>query len=184
MRVVEDEIKRLANLVTEFLDFARPHPLSKRPVEMGPLCERVRGLVAHAAEAASVQLELDLPDAEVVLDADPAKLEQVLLNLVGNAIEAAGPGREGAVTLRVRKHPRFALIEVEDRGIGIADPRAPLFDPFYSTKQAGTGLGLAIVHRVVTDHGGSVDFKSGEGTTTFRVTLPLAGWEERIGAMT
>ncbi len=183
VQVVDDEIKRLANLVTEFLDFARPHPLYKRPVEMRPLCERVRGLVAHAANAAGVQVDLDLPDVEVVLEADPAKLEQVLLNLVRNAIEAARPG-EGPVTLRVRKHPRFARIEVEDRGVGIENPDAPLFDPFYSTKQAGTGLGLAIVHRVVTDHGGSVEFKSGGGTTTFQVTLPLAGWNERTGAMT
>ncbi len=181
VRTVDDEIKRLADLVTEFLDFARPRPLNKKPVELRTLCTKIVQLAANDAGAKDCSLVLDLPDGDVSLEADGAKLEQVLLNLVQNAIDASTSG--GKVVLRARKQPRLAQIEVEDEGPGISDAAAPIFDPFYTTKEKGTGLGLAIVHRIVTDHGGSIDFKSGAGKTTFRVQLPLPGWRARQGAV-
>ncbi|NUO50799.1 MAG: PAS domain S-box protein [Polyangiaceae bacterium] len=185
VRVVDDEIKRLANLVTEFLEFARPRPLTKKPVELRGLSQRIVQLAASNAAAAHVTLVLDLPDADVTIDADGAKIEQVLLNLVHNAIEAMAPLSGGNATLRVRKHPRVVHVEVDDQGPGIPDDAAPIFDPFYSTKESGTGLGLAIVHRIVTDHGGTIDFKCSPGKTTFRVILPLPGWDNaRMGATT
>jgi nitrogen-specific signal transduction histidine kinase len=79
------------------------------------------------------------------------------------------------VTLRTRRRPRHALIEIEDDGPGLPSPEAPIFDAFYSTKPNGTGLGLAIVHRIVTDHGGTVEVESVPGRTLFRVLLP-ATW--------
>ncbi len=185
VRVVDEEIKRLANLVTEFLEFARPRPLSKKPVALGSLCQRIVQLMESTAAAANVTLVLDLPDAELTIDADGARLEQVLLNLVQNAIEAMAPLSGGRATIRVRKQPRTANIDVEDQGPGIPDEADPIFDPFYSTKENGTGLGLAIVHRIVTDHGGTIDFKSSPGKTIFRVALPLLGWNHsRMGATT
>ena len=66
------------------------------------------------------------------------------------------------------------LLDVEDDGPGLPSPEAPIFDAFFSTKEGGTGLGLAITHRIVTDHGGSIDVSSKTGKTTFRVILPLA----------
>lgn len=175
VKVVSDEIKRLSALVSEFLDFARPKPLDRKVVSIQSIAGRVTQLVAADAAAAKVEITTDLPSTELLVDGDRSKLEQVLLNLVANAIEAALP-HEGAgkVTLSARREPLHAVIEVADDGPGIAGPTAHIFDAFYSTKASGTGLGLAIVHRIVTDHGGSIDVESRPGRTVFRVTLPVA----------
>jgi signal transduction histidine kinase len=171
--VVGDEIKRLALLVSEFLDFARPKPLSVRPVVAQALCQRASGLVAAQAEKVRVNVQLDLPPSTLTFNADAAKLEQVLLNLLNNAVEALGPAGGGRVVLRARRQPRHVTLEVEDDGPGLARPDAPIFDAFFSTKPEGTGLGLAIVHRIVTDHNGIIDVESRPGKTRFKVTLPL-----------
>jgi PAS domain S-box-containing protein len=176
VNVVGDEIKRLATLVNEFLDFARPQPPQIKPTQARALCDRVMHLVSSKAEAAGVTLTLDFPSNDPTLHVDPAKLEQVLLNLLANAIEAlalAPGGGGGHVVLRVRRLPRSIFFEVEDDGPGLPSEGAPIFDPFFSTKPDGTGLGLAISHRIVSDHGGDLDVESRLGRTLFRVTLPL-----------
>jgi signal transduction histidine kinase len=130
-------------------------------------------LAQSDAQRAQVELIADMPSSDVTVEVDGARIEQVLLNLLHNAIEALAPQGGGRVVLRARREPRFALIEVEDEGPGLTSPEAPIFDPFYSTKPHGTGLGLAIVHRIVTDHGGTIDFVSRPGRTIFRVRLPI-----------
>ncbi|HLM74577.1 MAG TPA: ATP-binding protein, partial [Polyangiaceae bacterium] len=173
VKVVGDEIKRLSALVSEFLDFARPQPLQKKAVSIRTLCERAAQIMAPDAARANIEVKLDLPVADQTLDLDPRKMEQVLLNLLRNAIEAQEPAGSGTVTVRVRRQPRQEVIEIEDAGPGLSDPQAPIFDPFFSTKPAGTGLGLAIVHRIVTDHDGAIDVHSHAGKTIFRITLPI-----------
>jgi PAS domain S-box-containing protein len=171
-RVVADEITRLANLVTEFLDFARPKPLQLKSMSLFKLCEHARTMVMPQARDTSVAVSCDLPSADTDFMADQAKLTQVLLNLLQNAVEAAGSG--GNVVLRARRGPRHVFLDIEDDGPGLQTPDAPIFDAFFSTKEGGTGLGLAITHRIVTDHGGTIDVSRKTGKTTFRVTLPLA----------
>jgi PAS domain S-box-containing protein len=171
VQVVGDEIKRLSALVTEFLDFARPKPLERRPVVLQRLCEKVASFVTPTAAPSTVVL--DLPTAELTLEADAAKLEQVVLNLVQNGLDAMSSSG-GKLTLRLRRQPLHAVLEIQDEGPGLPDPAAPIFDAFYTTKPNGTGLGLAIVHRIVTDHGGSITFESRPGKTCFRIVLPLS----------
>ncbi len=171
--VVGDEITRLALLVTEFLDFARPKPLSVKPFVLQALCIRVVGLVTSQTAATRVAVTTDLPARELVVEGDGSKLEQVLLNLLQNGIEALAPGGGGSVVLRVRRQPRLAVIEVEDDGPGLPRSDAPIFDAFFSTKPNGTGLGLAIAHRIVSDHNGTLTVESRPGRTRFRVTVPL-----------
>lgn len=173
VKVVGDEIQRLSALVSEFLDFARPQKLQKRAISIRALCERAAQIVAPDAARANVDVKMDLPMADLTLELDPGKMEQVLLNLLKNAIEAQEPVGFGSVTVRVRRQPRQEIIEIEDEGPGLTDPHAPIFDPFFSTKPTGTGLGLAIVHRIVTDHEGTIDVHSHSGKTIFRVTLPI-----------
>jgi len=173
-RVVADEITRLAHLVTEFLDFARPKPLQLKATSLFKLCDHARSMVLTQAEAVRVDVSCDLPSTDLEFQADQAKLTQVLLNLLQNAVEATGNGGGGSVVLRARRGPRHVIIDVEDDGPGLSTPEAPIFDAFFSTKEGGTGLGLAITHRIVTDHGGSIDVSSKTGRTTFRVILPLA----------
>ena len=171
--VVDDEIKRLASLVTEFLDFARPKPLAKKDVGLVALCERVLPLVAPAAAAAKATMTHDYPQKDIIVSGDAAKLEQVLLNLAQNAVEALAGSGGGHVAVRVRRQPKHAILEVEDDGPGLPSPDAPIYDAFYSTKPNGTGLGLAITHRIVTDHGGTIDATSKPGRTVFRIQLPI-----------
>ena len=171
--VVGEEIKRLSALVTEFLDFARPKPLELSPTSIRRTCERISRQIAAAAQKAAIQVDLDLPQTDIVLELDTAKIDQLLQNLLQNAIEALEPIGGGTITLRVYRKPRHLVIEVEDDGPGLPSPDAPIFDPFYSTKPNGTGLGLAIAHRIATDHSGSIDVESAEKKTLFRVMLPI-----------
>lgn len=170
--VIAEEIQRLARLTTEFLDFARPKPLAFEQVSARALVERVHALSLEDAQQAHVALRLDVPPRDVVFAGDAGRLEQVLLNLTRNAIEAVEPIGSGNVTLRIRRRPRDVLFEVEDDGAGLSTT-APIFDAFYSTKATGTGLGLAITHRIVSDHGGSISVTSDPGRTVFSVLLPL-----------
>ena len=171
--VVREEIKRLGALVTEFLDFARPKPLDLQPTSVRALCEHILPLAAPSASAGKITVKCHHPSTDFLVEMDAAKMEQVLLNLVRNAVESLEPGGRGTVTVRARRKPRFAVIEVEDDGPGLVSSDAPIFDAFYSTKSSGTGLGLAIVHRIVTDHEGSIDVESQPGHTVFRISLPL-----------
>lgn len=177
--VVRSEIERLSALTTEFLDFAKPHPLNLERVDLVGVCQRVAVLLGDDAVAHKSIVTLDLPRQPVVAHADAAKLEQVVLNLARNGLEAMAPNG-GALTIRVRRKPQSAVIEVDDEGPGFDDDQ-PIFDAFYSTKSSGTGLGLAIVHRIVTSHGGTVEASRHQGKTTFRVTVPAGSnveWSE------
>ncbi len=172
LTVVRSEIQRLSSLTTDFLDFARPRPLDRVTSDLGALCARVAQVVAGKAVDAGVEVKLDLPKTPLMIGIDPGKIEQVLLNLAHNGVEAMAPGG-GTLVMRVRRKPIEALIEIEDGGGGLS-PDAPVFDPFYSTKSEGTGLGLAIAHSIVSAHGGVLEFESSQGKTVFRVTLPIA----------
>ncbi len=173
VKVVSEEIKRLSNLVDEFLDFARPKPLERKEVELKAVCRRAVQLVEGPAAAAGVAVRAELPESAVVVEIDPARVEQVLLNLLNNAIEALASGGRGTVVLRARRAPLHFVLEVEDDGPGLPPGHAPVFDAFYTTKPSGTGLGLAIVHRIVTDHGGAISYESRPGRTLFRATIPI-----------
>ena len=169
--VVGDEIQRLSNLVTEFLQFARPCPLEKQRVVLSEVVKRVERLLKQPG--ATTELRADLPLAEVVVEGDGDQLEQLLLNLARNAMEALHGHPRGIVTIRLRRAPREALLEVEDNGPGLSNPEAPIFDAFFTTKAGGTGLGLSIVHRIAQDHGGTVEVVSAPGRTIFTTHLPL-----------
>jgi len=171
VKLVGDEIRRLSSLVKDFLVFARPNPPSLRASSLHAICQKVLSVVEADAIAGEVRVEPDLATQDPTVFVDPEKLEQALLNLMRNAIDAVASTGGGRVVLRTRRQPRHAVIEVEDEGPGLPSPDAPIFDAFYSTKAHGTGLGLAIVNRVITDHDGTVDVESRPGRTVFRVTL-------------
>ncbi|MDP3273639.1 MAG: protoglobin domain-containing protein [Deltaproteobacteria bacterium] len=170
---VSDEIRRLSLLVRDFLVFARPTPPTLEPLEINDLTTRVLSLIQADALAAGVTLKSDLAKEPLQVRGDRNKLQQVFLNLLRNAVEAVSTSL-GTVTLRTRRRPRHAVIEVHDDGAGIPSDNAPIFDAFFSTKPNGTGLGLAIVHRIVSDHGGTVEVESSPANTVFRVLLPAA----------
>jgi signal transduction histidine kinase len=170
--VVHDEIRRLEQLVTDFLAFARPQSLDLKPVALAELLQGLTEQLRPEAEAAKVVLEVSIDARTGTIEADAERLRQVLINLLRNAVEATEE-RGGQMTLRALPEDEegFVTIQIEDTGPGIPDD-APIFDAFYTTKATGTGLGLAIVHRIVQEHGGTIQFESRPGRTCFSLRLP------------
>ncbi len=172
MTIVHREITRLNALIGDLLDYANPRP--QRPVELdlGVLVEETLQVARGDQAFADVELTCEV-DQPLTITADPAKLRQVLWNLVRNAADAASAGGKH-VKVTARSGAVAATITVADDGPGIPpDQIARIFDPFFTTKSAGTGLGLATSHAVVAEHRGQIDVIStvGEGTKMV-VTLP------------
>ncbi|MFK7987094.1 MAG: ATP-binding protein [Sandaracinaceae bacterium] len=170
-----EEVDRLQRIVTEFSKFARmPRP---RPVELS-VVDVVRHVVGlHTGGEVDIQLE---GDGEPMVRADREQLTQVLVNLVQNACDAAKArhGGHGAeVRVIVEPDGDGARVRVVDNGPGIPhEEKSRVFEPYYTTKSGGTGLGLAIVHRIVSDHGGTLEIDDTEGGgATFEIVLTRTG---------
>jgi len=175
------EMARLAGLVEDFLQFARPQPLRLERADLRAFAHDTVALVAPEASALGAGLDIGA-GAPVFTDFDREKMKQVLLNLVRNALEAAGRG--GKVRIDVQHRDGSAALTVEDNGRGFPED-APIFEPFFTTKVGGTGLGLAIAHRIVADHGGVLSAASRPGNTTvFSVLLPIGHTEKERGTVT
>jgi signal transduction histidine kinase len=179
MDSVKEEINRLNDLVSDFLNLGRPARLKLRELDARSLVEEVAGLVRAKAEQQGVRLAVRVTseaygshslDTHIQADAD--QLKTCFSNLAINAVQAMPEG--GALTITL--HPRSSNVEVQfaDTGHGIApESLEHLFEPYFTTKEKGTGLGLALTKKLIEDHGGrvTVDSKLGVGTT-FAVTLP------------
>ncbi len=188
-QVIYDESLRMGRLVKDLLDLARMEAghmeMNMGLVELAPLYRRVHRKFLGLCKEKDIRLECVLPSEDIVLQkADQDRLEQVLTNLLGNAIRHTMSGK--SIYLRYQtltyQNSSAALIEVEDEGEGIPPEDIPyIFERFYKADKArtrgtagGTGLGLAIVKNIVEAHQGSVNVRSivGQGTT-FSVILPL-----------
>jgi signal transduction histidine kinase len=173
-RSILEEVARLKNIVQEFSSFARMPQPTLRPVDLNELVEAALALYTGGALALERSLEPGLPAAL----ADRDQLQQVLLNLLENARDAAqAGGRPPRVAVRTRALDGAQVeLEIVDNGPGLTDEaRAKIFTPYYTTKARGTGLGLAIVHRIVSDHGGEIHVGGvpGEGAV-FTLRLPIS----------
>jgi PAS domain S-box-containing protein len=169
IELADSEMTRLAALVENFLQFARPQPLRLATGDLRSTADAMVALVGPEAEGIGVTVSVR-PGRPVWAEFDDEKMKQVLLNLLRNAIEATTPG--GEVSVRVEPRDEVARLEVTDQGRGVPSG-APIFEPFFTTKEQGTGLGLAIVHRIVSDHGGAVEVQSQDGSTTFSIWIPV-----------
>jgi two-component system C4-dicarboxylate transport sensor histidine kinase DctB len=174
-KLVDTEVLRLNRLLNDLLGFARPRPLKLKTTDLVEVVDRVCRLMAERLAAEGIRLETDLPPRlEALCDAE--QMEQILLNLVLNAIEAMETiDGERTITIRVRAINGSVEIRVGDTGPGIADAdREKLFDPFFTTKTTGGGLGLSTVQSIVMHHHGSVDAHNREnGGAEFTVRLPI-----------
>lgn len=170
--IIQKESRRLNQLLTTFLSFARPSPPDLKAVEIDGLLDSVIVLAQHAGEATRRDLKKDIQPGLSRLECDPEQLKQVLFNLVMNAMQATPPG--GTVMLAARKDGNKVTIEVQDQGCGIReDCLDRVFDPFFTTKTAGTGLGLSTAHQIVSQHGGTLTVaRNSPDGVTMRVSLP------------
>jgi signal transduction histidine kinase len=183
------EIARLRDIAEDLTLFAATPRLSNADLDLVALARDAAAAVTELAEDCGVTVQLDLPPGSLALRGDGAKLQSALVNLLRNAVEAMGPGAFGeglddppprgerVVELALRQVGEVALLEVFDRGPGLApEVRARLFEPFVTTKRTGTGLGLVIVKRVVEAHGGRVEAAARpDGGMVFRVLIPAGG---------
>jgi len=172
-RMVAAEVDRLNGVVSRLVDLARPHAVCVAPQPVDALVASATEVLRPWARSAGVAIDVK-PDAdELRVRADRDQMQQVLMNLMHNAVQAAS--KPGRVAVRWFPAPPWAVIEVEDSGSGFT-PEAldRAFSPFFTTKPEGVGLGLAIVKRLVEEQGGEVGARNvAAGGACVWVRLPL-----------
>jgi len=173
---------RITNIVRRVLDYARRRPPKRAVFRAADLVGQTGALLKSFATQNDVRLIYEHPGDDVEVEADPDQLQQTLINVVMNAIQATPPG--GSVTLSVERTERatqghqseFVMFRVADTGEGIDDDiRARMFEPFFTTKPPGegTGLGLSVARDIVEEHGGALEVSSARGHgSSFRIYLP------------
>lgn len=203
IETIHREARRAAKIVKDLLTFARRRESSERNrVDLNGIVRYIADTQRYAMETHGVLCDLVLSDEPAMVAADPAQLEQVMLNLLVNARQAlesmsatVAAGRNGPsatrtplIVIRTAVRDNMVTLEVSDNGPGIAPGELPrIWDPFWTTKEEGegTGLGLSVVHGIVTGHGGTIDVESRVGHgTTFAVSLPAFGRDGSDGRAT
>jgi len=192
-RIIVEQVDRVSGLVRQLLDYSRRQGGQATLVDVRPLVAMSLDMLRPLAERAGVSLVWSRPAEPTVVRADAIQLEQVVTNLVMNAVQAMTS--EGTVRVEVgrgkpgarRESPsgqEEIWLRVEDDGPGIPPEHLPhVFEPFYTTKPVGegSGLGLAVVQAIVEEHGGRVDVESDPGVgTRFTVYLAAAHEKERL----
>ena len=172
------DLERVGEHVTEhahrLMDLARPGPSHAQRLNVNRVIQEVVAMMHGAGRLTGVAVELVLEEQPVIVTVNKTRIEQILVNLIGNATEAMRGG--GKLMIAAHTSDGRVIIEVADTGSGIAPDLLPrIFEPFYTTKPEGTGLGLPVVKEIVESYGGAlvVDSTLGAGTT-FRFDLPLS----------
>jgi signal transduction histidine kinase len=177
LSLMATELERCGNIVSGLLSFSREAPNEFRNTDLNEVMDSVFMLTQHKMEMVNIQCELDLAEAPLIINGDFNRLQQCLLNLVFNAIEAMPSGGRLHMANRRSSSKKMATIEIEDNGEGVDEENMDhLFDPFFTTKEEGkgTGLGLSIVHGVVKMHRGDIRVKSRPGVgSKFTIKFPL-----------
>jgi two-component system NtrC family sensor kinase len=175
LELIAGESRRCGELVKNLLTFSRTPPMNVQATDLNAVVERSLRVVQHQFEMNGIQVQTDLAPNVPKVQCDPSQIEQVLLALMMNALDAMPRGGNLWITTQVAPLSDHFVIMVRDDGAGIpADVLPNIFEPFLTTKESGVGLGLAISHGIVERHDGRIDVTSelGKGTT-FTITLPI-----------
>jgi len=173
LKEVQQEVLHIKKILSDLLEYARPKMPSFRTEDLNVTAERAVSLARQQIRSQPIEIILTKAEGLAPMEHDSAQIQQVLLNLLLNAIQAI-PG-QGAVRVAVESRDDFAQVIVADNGRGIAPEHLPnLFRPFFTTKGQGTGLGLSLARRIAEAHGGRIEVASTVGVgSTFTVWLPL-----------
>ncbi len=179
LALIRSEAFRCKQITNGLLDFSRNRAGEPAPVSLIEVVKAAARLLRHQRRAKNIEFQVEVADDLAVIAGDAGQLQQVVIILAENAIDAMAQG--GTLTLRTSNEGAGVRLQVRDTGVGIAQENvAKIFDPFFTTKEVGrgTGLGLAVCYGIVTEHGGhiSVDSTVGRGTT-FTVSLPALSAE-------
>jgi PAS domain S-box-containing protein len=173
-QVVIDQIDRVTRLIKQLLDYVRPAPAVMEEVDLARVLHAVANLIEPQAAKRSVRLHVDTGE-QPKLHADPDQVQQMIVNLVLNAIDACE--RNGNVWLRTKSLAQGVALEISDDGHGIPrEIQKQVFDPFFTTKKRGqgTGLGLWVVAQLVRAHAAEIELDSVPGKgTVIRITWPV-----------
>ncbi len=180
-RLLQEEVNRLNQFVTEFLHYAKQSVPDPVPVNVSELLQNTLFLFNERLKEKAITLDKDFDDSLPLVPIDPYQMEQVIINLLMNAIDAMSKNGKLEVATRLRMPAEKAIptatavIFIKDDGVGISDKEMNhIFDPFFSTKENGTGLGLPISLGIIENHGGLLWIKSrkDKGTTAV-IELPV-----------
>jgi two-component system NtrC family sensor kinase len=175
LQTIRDSATRANVIVTDLLKFARQSTPEMQRRDMRDTLNSVFRLTEYLLRKGKITLELNMPKKPVMILYDAQQIEQVLINLVTNAVQAMPDG--GTLTANLSTHEGQAEIDIQDTGIGIPPENLPrIFDPFFTTKPEGegTGLGLSVSYGIISEHGGKIEVESEPGVaTTFRISLPM-----------
>jgi two-component system NtrC family sensor kinase len=172
--LIRSEAFRCKTITTGLLDFSRVRTGNRHEIDLGEVIRSSANLLSHQRRGDNIEFNLDISADLPLIKADEGLIQQAIIALATNAIDAMPEG--GILTLRVFEEKRRIVVEVKDTGIGIkTEDVSKIFEPFFTTKEIGkgTGLGLAVCYGIITDHGGRLNVRSNFGKgTTFTIYLP------------
>ncbi|HEY1188814.1 MAG TPA: HAMP domain-containing sensor histidine kinase, partial [Gemmata sp.] len=171
LRVALRQLARIESNLRQFLALGKPPTSARKPCDLAELIGQAVSLLKPQCQHAGTTVVWEPPGEGVVITGDPTHLSHLFGNVIGNAVEAAGPG--GTVRVRLRASPAGAHVDVSDTGPGPPAPIAEtLFDPFVTGKDQGIGLGLAVAKQAADAHGGSIRWARADEHTVFTIELP------------
>jgi len=179
LKIIDEETKRCQKIIQELMAFARPRPVSRHAIDIAAVIDTTLRMIDNRLFKQKVTLTKDLRADLPRIQCDEQQIEQLLINLYLNALDAMLNG--GSLTVRAGLErgddsQSMAAITVADSGAGIDEQDLPkIFQPFFTAKKkTGLGLGLSICQRIVNNHGGRIDVQSRRnGGTTFKISLPV-----------
>ena len=176
LQTIVNEILRCRKIVSSLLEFARQTEPIKKEQNLNDVIRASMVLTRKQAAFKGVTIEQSLSENVPLINLDKDQIEQVLINLTLNAVEATDP--EGRIIISTKYVPETGIIELKINDTGKGIPQGDIgriFEPFFSTKESGTGLGLAVTHGIVERHGGTIDVESKPGQgSSFTIRLPFS----------
>ena len=174
---IKSESERISNIVNKLLHFARRQPSMKQVADLRDVIIHATDLLGPIAEKRDVKIETVLGEESAKVEFDFGKIQQVLMNLIDNAIDVSPPGCQVTVSLAWDDAKEVWQIRVKDEGPGIPEEhKGRIFEPFFTTKETGrgTGLGLSIAHGIVEEHGGKIELEpTPSNGSCFVMELPI-----------
>jgi signal transduction histidine kinase len=167
LEIIIQETIRCKAIIQDLLEFSREREPQKTPADINQVIEKGLAILKNELRLHQIRLEKELADRLPKILIDENQIQQVLINLLLNAIQAIG--EQGVITIRTGVSPnhKFVHVEISDSGCGILPEHlSKIFDPFFSTKPKGTGLGLAVTYGIVQKHGGRIQVESRPGLGT------------------
>jgi two-component system sensor histidine kinase AtoS len=174
LKVIEEEIDRINEIVDRFLRFARPSPPLLEKAEVPIIFEETLQLLRPQVEKQRISVQKNFSSLPPIT-IDKEQMKQVVLNLLLNAIQAMPEGGRLRLSGKIPTGNQWIQLSIQDTGIGIPpEDMDKLFDPFFSTREGGIGLGLSIAHRIIDQHHGRIEVESTlDKGTLFTIWLPL-----------